>query len=520
MGKRRIVVVGCVAIALSNTPTSIVRSTIPSQAHGGTTQPGGGRETEAAGKPQARDVTLTGAQLRAIDHYVRAEMARERVPGLQVGIYSEGRILLARGYGLANVELGVPMKPYSMMKAGSVGKQFTSAAILMLVEQGKLRLSDSVLDHFPELPAAWRPITIANLLSHTSGIADYFQHSNYLNPGSGADALFDLNMDMSDAELVAKVAKLPIEFPVGTRYAYSNTNYLLLGILIHRLTGQSRIAFLRQHIFAPIGMATARGLSNDDIIPNRASGYQFVGGVLTNAPLVSNTFNATADGGLYLNVLDLAHWDAALSGTALLKQSTLDQMWTPFRLKDDTPNPGNYGFGWIIGSENGHRMVEHSGVVSGFSCDIRRYPDDKLTVAVMVNLDGVHASAYNIAQVVAGLARSALMPAPMNPIPDNKPEIAKLARFTLERLARNEDLSDAFAPEAHYAFDPLDARDTLSQLPRNWRTAQLKLIHRDAAHLVSDYRMGSGQDSRILSVQMAPDGKLMSILVYPDRDLH
>ncbi len=468
-----------------------------------------------------RGVALTAAQVRAIDRYVRAEMAREKIPGVQVGIYSEGRILLARGYGLANVETNVPIQPYSMMKAGSVGKQFTAAAIMMLVEQGKVRLSDSVLDYFPELPAAWKPITIANLLSHTSGIFDYFRRSNYRHMSSiASDDLFDLRTDMSEAALLAKVAQLPLEFPVGTRWAYSNTNYLLLGILIHRLSGQSRIDYTRQHIFTPADMATARGLSNSDIIPNRASGYMLMGGVLKNETPVSETFNATADGGLYLNVLDLAHWDAALSKPGLLTKASMDAMWTPFRQADGKPNQANYGFGWFISSENGHREIVHGGDVSGFDCVIQRYPDDKITVVVMTNLDGTHAHSDMIAHVVAGFARPALMPLPVGPIPDSKPDIAKLAWSTLERLARNEDLSDIFAPEAGYVFDPADGADTLAQLPTGWRSAKLKLIHRSPDGLTSDYRLATPNDSRVVTVQTSAAGKLTGLFIYADRDRH
>src|SRR5262249_28071467 len=181
-----------------------------------------------------------------IDRFVREEMAAEQIPGLAVGVYSRGNILLAKGYGLANVELNVPVKPETIFQSGSVGKQFVSAAVMMLVEEGKVGLDDSIVKYFPNAPASWKPILVKNLLSHTSGLAEYESLER-----RGPKGPFYLRLDFSEDELVEKVEALPIEFAPGDQWSYRNTNYLLLGILIHKVTGQFYADYLRERIFKP-----------------------------------------------------------------------------------------------------------------------------------------------------------------------------------------------------------------------------------------------------------------------------
>ena len=329
---------------------------------------------------------LTPEQVASIDKYVTAEMERERIPGTAVGIYRRGQILLAKGYGLADVELNVQVKPETIFQSGSVGKQFVSAAVMMLVEEGKVGLDDSIVKYFPNAPATWKPILIKNLLSHTSGLAEYESDER-----TGPKGPFYMRLDFTEDELLEKTEALPIEFQPGEKWDYRNTNYLLLGIMIHKVTGKFYADYLAERIFKPLGMTSTRLISDADIIPNRSSGYELHDEKLQNQGWVSPTFNSTADGALYFNVLDLAKWDEALYGTSLLKQSSLDRIWTVFLLNDGKPNSSNYGFGWEINKLNGHKVIEHGGAWQGFTCDISRYVDDNLTVVVLTNLDAGHA---------------------------------------------------------------------------------------------------------------------------------
>ncbi|HEY1978120.1 MAG TPA: serine hydrolase domain-containing protein [Candidatus Baltobacteraceae bacterium] len=378
--------------------------------------------------PAAPRPALTGAQTAAVDAFMTQEMVRTHVPGAAVGIYSRGTMLLAKGYGLANVELAVPVKPQTIFQSGSVGKQFVSAAIMMLVEQGRISLGDGIAKYFPGAPASWAAIKIENLLSHTSGLAEYETDAR-----TGPNGPFYLRLDFTENQLLQKIEALPIENAPGARWAYRNTNYVLLGILIHRVTGLFYADYLAKHIFKPLGMTSTRLISEADVIPNRAAGYQWQNETLKNQDWVSPTFNSTADGALYFNVLDLAKWDAALYTTRLLKQSSLDRIWTVYRLNDGRPNPAQYGFAWRIHTQNGHRIVEHGGAWQGFTCQIARYTGDSLTVVVLTNLDAGHARPDYAAHVIAGLVDAALLPQKLTAIAGPDPRVMASLRSALDR---------------------------------------------------------------------------------------
>ncbi|MGA9505035.1 MAG: serine hydrolase domain-containing protein [Terriglobales bacterium] len=322
----------------------------------------------------------------AVDAYVHSEMARQRIPGLALLVSRSGQVIRAQGYGLANVELHVPVQPVTIFQSGSVGKQFTATAVMMLVEEGKIGLEDSLTKYFPDAPATWKQVTIRELLSHTAGFTDYPKD-------------FNMRKDYTEADLLKLVEKIPLAYPPGTSWSYSNLGFLTLGLVIHKVTGKFYGDFLQERIFGPLGMDNTRIISEADIVPNRAAGYRLVKGELKNQEWVSPTVNTTADGSLYFSILDLAQWDAALYTEKLLKRSSLDQMWTVARLRNGQPNSGHYGFGWFIETKQGHHVVEHAGSWQGFETQISRYVDDRLTVVVLTNL--ADAKPENFADKVA-----------------------------------------------------------------------------------------------------------------------
>src|SRR5271168_1766121 len=312
-----------------------------------------------------------------VDTYVRGEMQKQRIPGLALGVYRDGKIVKAEGYGVANLEWDVAVKADTIFQSGSVGKQFAATAVMMLVEEGKMGLDDPVRKYFPDAPDTWKDIKIRNLLSHTSGLSEYETGAR-----TKPDGPFYLRLDMTEDELYKRIAAMPMDFKTGEDWAYRNTNYVLLGILIHKVTGKFYGDYLQERIFKPLGMTSTRIISEADIIPHRAAGYELVKGQLKNQEWVSPTFNSTADGTLYFTVLDLEKWDAALYTEKLLKRSSLDQMWTVMKLNNGVTNKANYGFAWSINETNGHKLIEHSGAWQGFTTHIARYVDDKLTVVV------------------------------------------------------------------------------------------------------------------------------------------
>jgi CubicO group peptidase (beta-lactamase class C family) len=305
-----------------------------------------------------------------VDEYIRAEMHAQQIPGLALAVIKDGKMVIARGYGLANVEHQVPVKPETIFQSGSTGKQFTATAVMMLFEEGKLSLDDKITKYFPDRPEAWQNITVRHMLAHTSGMTDYSQD-------------FDLRRDYTEDELYQRIKPIPLAFQPGEKWSYSNLAYVMLGILIHKVSGKFYGDFLQERIFKPLEMTTARIISESDIVPNRAAGYRVVNGQLKNQDWVSPSLNTTADGALYLTIYDMAKWDAALYTDKLLKTSSLEQMWTPVKLNDGNRHP--YGFGWALGKVRGHRIIEHGGAWQGFKAQISRYVDDKLTVIVLAN---------------------------------------------------------------------------------------------------------------------------------------
>jgi CubicO group peptidase (beta-lactamase class C family) len=259
---------------------------------------------------------------------------------------------------------------------------------MMLVEAGKVALDDPLTKYFPDAPASWQQVTVRQLLSHTGGFTDYPDN-------------FDMRKDYTEADLLKIVEGIPLAYPPGTSWSYSNLGFLTLGILIHRVSGQFYGDFLQQRVFGPLGMSTTRIISEADIIPNRSAGYRLVKDQLKNQDWVSPTLNTTADGALYFSILDLAKWDAALYTEKLLRRSSLQQIWTVTPLRDGKPNSGHYGFGWFIENDNGRRDFEHGGAWQGFETHISRYIDDGLTVVVLTNLEG--ADPGLIAHGVAGI---------------------------------------------------------------------------------------------------------------------
>jgi CubicO group peptidase (beta-lactamase class C family) len=341
----------------------------------------------------ARSGSAQGS-LDDVDRYVRAELVRQRIPGLSIAILRGDSVLLARGYGEANVELHVPASDSTIYQSGSLGKQFTSALVVMLAEEGRLGPDDPITRWFPEAGERWKAITVRHLLTHTSGIPDY------------ADSTLDYRRDYTEDDLVHLAEGMPLGFPPGTRWSYSNTGYVLLGVIIHRVTGTFYGDLLRERIFRPLGMRTARIISEADIVPNRADGYRLERGTLENQEWVAPLLNTTADGSLYLTVRDLAAWAVALNHRRLPSPAGLEASWRPVRLTDGGVYP--YGFGWGLVPQRGYRRIGHTGSWQGFKTSIQRYPDFDLTIIALANVAEAQPEAISLA--IAGILEPALTP--------------------------------------------------------------------------------------------------------------
>ena len=331
-----------------------------------------------------------GVQADKVDDYVRAQMERQHIPGLSLVVIKDQKIIKSEGYGLANVELNVPAKPDTVYKIGSVSKQFIAAGIMLLVQDGKVSLDDNISKFLEGAPDTWAPITVRHLLTHTSGL---------VREAPGFDPLKIQN----DADVIKTAYSLPLRFTPGQKYEYCNVGYFTLAEIISKVSGKHWGDFLNERLFAPLQMNATRTTNMIELVQNRANGYVWRNGKLQNA----NIYFALRPSGAFLStVLDLAKWDAALESGKILKQSTLEQMWTPVKLNDGKTHP--YGFGWELEPIAGHKQVNHGGSLPGFRAQLARLVDDKLTVAVLTNGDNANAAA--IASGVANFYIPGLIP--------------------------------------------------------------------------------------------------------------
>ncbi len=321
--------------------------------------------TLAVSPPEAPGQAAGGDPATRMDSYLAAAQAAGRFSGTILAARG-GRILLCKGYGMANYELDVPNAPQIKFRLGSITKQFTSLAILKLEEQGQLKVTDSLKTYFPDYPQGEK-ITIHHLLTHTSGIPDMTGMPDY--PKTMA-------LPSAPLKTIERFKNLPLEFTPGEKFAYSNSGYILLGAIIEKVTGRSYEEYLRETILKPLGMDDTGYDHHEIVLKNRASGYEFPGDVMSNVPYIDMSIPHAA-GALYSTVTDLYKWDRALYTDKLLSKADLVRMFTPFK--------GGYAYGWFIGEAAGHKTIRHSGGINGFTTDIVRFPDDDACVIVLAN---------------------------------------------------------------------------------------------------------------------------------------
>jgi CubicO group peptidase (beta-lactamase class C family) len=315
---------------------------------------------------------LQGCSCKAQDHASRMEVivqsyvASKQFMGT-VLVSQDGKLLLDKGYGFANLEWQISDLPETKFRLGSVTKQFTAASILLLEERGKLKTDDLVKKYMPDAPAAWDKITIFNLLTHTSGIPNFTSLPDYASTEA---------IPTTPEKLVARFRDKPLDFQPGEKWSYSNSGYVLLGYLLEKISGQSYKDFVQENIFKPLGMNDSGYDSNSAILLHRASGYSPGPNGLKNAGYIDMSIPFSA-GALYSTTHDLLLWEQGLFGGKILSAASLKKMTTPFK--------ENYACGLMVRTVNGHPLIEHGGGIEGFNTELAYYPDDKLTVVVLGN---------------------------------------------------------------------------------------------------------------------------------------
>jgi len=319
-----------------------------------------------------------------MDQIVQARVASEQFSGA-VLVARDGQVLLDRGYGQASREWRIPNTPDTRFRLASISKQFTAAAVLLLAAHNQLDLYAPLKTTLPDLPASWDGVTTLQLLNHSSGIPDYLSAPDY----AATQAL-----PATPQQLLARFRDRPLDFPPGQGWAYSNSGYVLLGLLIEKLSGQSYAEFLRQNLFEPLGMKDSGYDSGAAVIPRRASGYRLDHGAVAPA-LYRDQSTLYAAGGLYSTTHDLLRWNLALYGERLLPPAWLKKMLTP--------NAQQAGLGLMVVPVEDHLVYEHGGGIDGAHTMMSYDPQSHVTVIVLSNLQD--ADVVGLAAELAAVAR-------------------------------------------------------------------------------------------------------------------
>ena len=308
------------------------------------------------------------ARADAVDDLVKAEMGRQQIPGLALAVVKDGKLVKAAGYGLANVAEKTAVLPETVFRIASVGKQFIATGIMLLVEEGKLGLEDRLEKLIEDVPAAWAPLTVRQLLSHTSGLVR--ESPGYLG-----------GVRQPDINVIRAAYLLPLQFVPGEKYQYSNVGYFTLAEIMRRKSGMPWGDFVMARVFKP---AQLNATATTDQPPRgpRAVGYAGKDGEWT--PVV-DAIAVRPSGAFHSTVLDLARWDTLLDGDTVLKAASRAEMWKPTRLNDGKLY--DYGLAWTVGTKNGRSVIRHGGSQSGFRTEFMRFPKEHVTVIVLANSD-------------------------------------------------------------------------------------------------------------------------------------
>ena len=445
----------------------------------------------AALSAQAVD-NLDPALKARIDAIAQGVLVQRGVPSASVAVVRGGKIVYTHAYGLAHLSPDKAATPYMRYSIGSVSKQFTAAAILMLQEQGKLKLDDPVGKYVPGLTRG-DEVTIREILSHTSGYQDYWPEDYLPAP---------MMKPATPQEIIDKWAKKPLDFDPGTKWQYSNTNYVIAGLIVEKVSGQKVMDFLEQHIFHPLGMKSVWNSDETKLTQTDATPYiRYALGPLRRAPKEGRGWMFAA-GELAMTAHDLALWDQSLMQRSLMKPESYKEMFTEVKLKNGQGT--HYGLGVDILQRDGHLSIEHSGEVTGFVSDNEVLVDDGIAVAVLTNhmAGGAEEIAQLTAATVAGTKLSAAE--------EQALDIYRgLQKGTIDRSLLAPNLNDYFDAQAIADFKrslaPLGEPLTFRQVAENQRGGMT----------FRAFRIVYPTRRLTLTTYTYPDGKLEQYLVTP-----
>ncbi len=362
-----------------------------------------------------------------IDNFVKKEIIKRKIPGLSLAVIRDGKVIKATGYGFADLENKVPAAKDTVYEIGSISKQFAAEAVMLLVEENKINLDDSINKYLPaNAPETWQKITVRNLLNHTSGLKDWTELKD-----------FSYRREYSAEEFIALVKDFPLTFQPNENWLYSNTNLPLIGIIVERASGKSFEDFVTERIIKPLNFPSIRFKHQQDVVPNRATGYEWRNNKWENGEPFRPKVIAPS-GGILATATDLAKWWEAVLQGRVVKQTSLEQMLSPAKLNNGRTVA--HGFAFFTDSFNGHKMIQHFGsTVGGFGSIVRYYPQEKITIAVIGNLEDGGFGAEYIVKRVAGFYIPGAFTGGMKEMPDATPNQTQNHLQLLKDIADNKN---------------------------------------------------------------------------------
>lgn len=445
-----------------------------------------------------RAQTELPADLRnKIDKLVTDTLAKSGVPSASVAIVKNGQIAYVKAYGDARVEPRSPATPEMRYSIGSISKQFTAAAILLLQEEGKLSLDDKVAKFIPDLTRA-KEVTIRQLLSHTSGYQDYWPQ-DYVMPM--------MLQPVSAQKIMDLWARKPLDFEPGTKWQYSNTNYVIAGVIVEKTSGMPLLQFLQTKVFAPLGMKGVANTDQEKLGDTDPTGYlRYALGPLRPAPKEGKGWLFAA-GELAMPAQELARWDISIMDRKLLKPASYRDFETEVVLQNGLGT--HYGLGVDISNAGGHRALAHGGEVSGFTAQNIVFPDDRVAIAVLTNQDAAGA-AGPIAQGIAPLLLATDDPATPQKLEQARKIFSGLQEGTIDRSLFTDNCNSYFSAQALKDFAsglaPLGAPLQFTQISQGLRGGMTLRVYRIQF---------AGSGLRAWTYEM-PDGKLEQYQIAPN----
>jgi CubicO group peptidase (beta-lactamase class C family) len=450
------------------------------------------------------------AQSADVDAYVRDFIQRRNIPGASVSVVHDGSVVHAAGYGTANLELSVPATEKTVFEIGSISKQFAAEAAMILVEEGKLSLEDPIQKYIPGTPDTWKGITVRHIIGHTGGIPDWESRG-----------LLSYRREYTPAEFVALLAPIPLDFPPGERWSYNNSDYPLLGFVIEAASGRDYEQFVTERIFVPAGMTETRFKHSEEIVRNRSGGYVDNNGrLILGEPLRPRVI--APSGGIMSTSTDMARWLIALTSGRILKPETFNAMLQPVRLNDG--RTFNAGFSWFLDNFRGHANYLHNGsTATGFSSVIYWYPEERLGLVALMNIDRFNAVNV-LAQRVGNFYVPGISMGAMAIRPDPDPALTARLLSMLNAVAESKDhdlLEQKFR-------DPAGGKPrTTPSFGYNGPVKSFTFIDRDdlgpsgrprwgsMIRWVSWYKLDTGDRTLIYTAELTPEGKVGRF--YPEQ---